>query len=516
VATTSAKTLVTGTDGLPAEVPADSDIYGSGTIAARPASGTIAGDLYHVQDSGQQLYRTDVWDGTRWRIALNRDTADPGTGDDQTAGYFIGSTWVRTDTDTVFVCTDASTGAANWVDTTAGAGGGETNTGSNVGTDGVGVFDGKVGVDLQFRHIAANSTKITVTLDAADNDIDLDVADASTTQKGAIEIATQAEVDAGTDTVRAVVPDTLDGYALGGDLGGTLGSPTVDDGADSTAIHDDTAGEIAAIAEKASPVSADLLIIEDSAAANVKKRVQIGNLPGGGGGETNTGSNQGTDGVGVFYQKSGVDLQFRHVAPGSNQITTTLNGQDIDIDVVEANIKLDDLGAPDDNTDLDASTSAHGLLPKLANDADKFLNGVGSWVHSEIIQVGYDELTADVSTTSGTFVDVTGLSVTITTKASSDVYALLVASVENSQKARDANIRIQMDGSDISNGAQQRSAPATNIPHALSVLCKAASVSAASHTFTARWRCDGGTMRCNASSSPDDNGMSLLVIEVKA
>jgi hypothetical protein len=54
-------------------------------------------------------------------------------------------------------------------------------------------------------------------------------------------------------------------------------------GSDATAIHDDVSGEIAAIAEKTTPVSADLLLIEDSADANAKKRVQIGNLPGGGG-----------------------------------------------------------------------------------------------------------------------------------------------------------------------------------------------------------------------------------------
>lgn len=65
----------------------------------------------------------------------------------------------------------------------------------------------------------------------------------------------------------------------GGDLGGTYPNPTVDDGADATAIHDDTAAEISAVAEKVTPVSADLILIEDSAAANVKKRLQIGNLP---------------------------------------------------------------------------------------------------------------------------------------------------------------------------------------------------------------------------------------------
>jgi len=52
-------------------------------------------------------------------------------------------------------------------------------------------------------------------------------------------------------------------------------------GADPDAIHDNVAGEIAAIAEKIVPVDADLLIIEDSAAGNIKKRVQMVNLPGG-------------------------------------------------------------------------------------------------------------------------------------------------------------------------------------------------------------------------------------------
>jgi hypothetical protein len=54
-------------------------------------------------------------------------------------------------------------------------------------------------------------------------------------------------------------------------------------GSDTTAIHDNVSAEISAITEKVTPVSADLLLIEDSAASNVKKRVQVGNLPGGGG-----------------------------------------------------------------------------------------------------------------------------------------------------------------------------------------------------------------------------------------
>ncbi len=53
---------------------------------------------------------------------------------------------------------------------------------------------------------------------------------------------------------------------------------------DKDAIHDNVSGEISALTEKVSPTSSDLLIIEDAAASNAKKKVQIGNLPAGNGG----------------------------------------------------------------------------------------------------------------------------------------------------------------------------------------------------------------------------------------
>lgn len=42
-------------------------------------------------------------------------------------------------------------------------------------------------------------------------------------------------------------------------------------------------------------------------------------------------------------------------------------------------IKLDDLATPDDNTDLNATTGRHGLLPKLSGTATQFLNGAGTF-----------------------------------------------------------------------------------------------------------------------------------------
>lgn len=42
-------------------------------------------------------------------------------------------------------------------------------------------------------------------------------------------------------------------------------------------------------------------------------------------------------------------------------------------------VKLDDLATPDDNTDLNASITAHGLLPKLGGGTTNFLRADGTW-----------------------------------------------------------------------------------------------------------------------------------------
>lgn len=106
---------------------------------------------------------------------------------------------------------------------------------------------------------------------------------------------------------------------------------------DPDAIHDNIANEISAVAAKGTPVDADVVLIEDSASGFVKKKVAFSAIGG-----NASGSNQGTDGEGVFDTLVGEELQFRHVAPGSSMVTVTLNGKDIDIDAVAAEI-LEDL-----------------------------------------------------------------------------------------------------------------------------------------------------------------------------
>ncbi len=68
--------------------------------------------------------------------------------------------------------------------------------------------------------------------------------------------------------------------------------------------------------------------------------------------------------------------------------------------------KLDDLNAPDDNTDLDASTGQHGLLLKLGGGSTNFLRADGTWAEPPGSAVGrlffpcpdYDSNTADYRT----------------------------------------------------------------------------------------------------------------------
>lgn len=60
-------------------------------------------------------------------------------------------------------------------------------------------------------------------------------------------------------------------------------TPAQEQAAADFSIHTNIAGEIAGVTLKASPTGSDLLLIEDAAAANAKKRITIGSLPSSGG-----------------------------------------------------------------------------------------------------------------------------------------------------------------------------------------------------------------------------------------
>jgi len=70
---------------------------------------------------------------------------------------------------------------------------------------------------------------------------------------------------------------------------------------------------------------------------------------------------------------------------GSKVMCTDADGEPIactnltDIVPATTSTKLDDFGTPDDNTHLNATITYHGLLPKLNNDPNTWLNGQGGW-----------------------------------------------------------------------------------------------------------------------------------------
>lgn len=106
------------------------------------------------------------------------------------------------------------------------------------------------------------------------------------------------------------------------------------------------------VTEKTSPVGNDVIIVEDSENQYSKRKVKLSRIVAEGNGEVNTASNIGTSGVGVYAQKSDVDIQFKNIKAASTKVTVTDNPtpHTIDIDVVPGNIAHQDISGAGSNT----------------------------------------------------------------------------------------------------------------------------------------------------------------------
>ncbi len=122
------------------------------------------------------------------------------------------------------------------------------------------------------------------------------------------------------------------------------------------------------------------------------------------GGENNVGANVGTLGVGPYEGKSGVTLDFRNTAPGSNKISVSLDvpGKNILVDVNESNLTLDNLGGI--LSVVKGGTSLNNLT------AGRFLvgNGIGPVDLNKVVPSGAVVGTSDSQTlTNKTITDIT-------------------------------------------------------------------------------------------------------------
>lgn len=169
-----------------------------------------------------------------------------------------------------------------------------------------------------------------------------------------------------------------------------------------------------------------------------------------GGGDVTNAASVGEEGANVFYAKEDTVLQFSKIKSLDPSLSIANNGNLVEVDIADASttvkgivqlatsneseatkacnaadtrlsntrtpslhalshkaaqpdvIKLDELGPPDDNTTLDASTTKHGLMQKYPNNTNTFLRGDGTF--ASVVMAGgiriYDRSFSDVDVVS--------------------------------------------------------------------------------------------------------------------
>lgn len=114
-----------------------------GIAAGATVNSTDATLLARTNHTGSQATSTITGlDATLASVVKNNAAgSNPGVSNDNTEGYTPGSAWVNTASDLAFVCVDTTTGAAVWVETTAGAGGGIASVAADLTPQAGGPFE---------------------------------------------------------------------------------------------------------------------------------------------------------------------------------------------------------------------------------------------------------------------------------------------------------------------------------------------------------------------------------------
>jgi hypothetical protein len=309
-------------------------------------------DGYEIQDSSILIDDSNNITGLQY-LEFNDITAPA----NPSAGQ--GRLYKKTGDDGIFWKPDAAGPEVDLTDTGAS---GETNTASNVGT-GEDIFKQKTGVDLEFRGIEAGSTKVTTVVNG--DNIDVDIVENQIDHDALLNFVSNEHIDHSAVTITAGI-----GLVGGGDL---TASRTIDVDIPELTVEATVDG------------AADYIMMYDTS-ETAHRKVLINNLPTAGGGEVNTATNVGT-GEDIFKQKTGVNLEFRGIEAGSTKVTTVVNGDNIDIDIVENQIDHDAL--------LNFVTNEHIDHSAVSITAGIGLVGGGDLTTTRTIDLDIPELTAE-------------------------------------------------------------------------------------------------------------------------
>ena len=74
-------------------------------------------------------------------------------------------------------------------------GGGEINTASNIGSSGLGVFKQKTGTNLEFKNINTGSSKLTLSDDTVNNEIDIDIDEGAINHNSLLNYSSNEHID---------------------------------------------------------------------------------------------------------------------------------------------------------------------------------------------------------------------------------------------------------------------------------------------------------------------------------
>ena len=297
-------------------------------------------------------------DGESWesRALVEADISDLGTYLENIINESIGD---LSDVDLTDIANEKilqyNSTSGNWECEDAGAGGGETNTASNVGSQ-IEIYKQKTGVDLEFRTLKADSNKILVTTVTVGGEIDI----GPPAVNGSYETSGFTTVNKANPANQTGTIVSIEVWAFSSFTNFEVATFYVESGDNLSTRDTEYIGSVTSGSKQTFEVNLNVQAgdyigccgttgsIERSSAGSNIWYLSGDNIP-----CTNA----------TFSVQSGYDVSLYGTG-----VTTPLDY--IRFDIEEENIRLDDLKATEDNADLDTSTTAHGLMPKLPFSGD--------------------------------------------------------------------------------------------------------------------------------------------------